>query len=1212
MPIGESGVLNVWFKYLSYANNWYNLKNISYIKVKGAINQTSEIQIDLFALTTDQKFYVREFAEVIVLVDTTTLIKGYIRKIEYTSEYDCKITANGIEINLVDKEFTELSNTSATWTDAKRAQYTNVSAQTIAKELLSENSNGSTPWIVTPSSGGLFTTDYGIISMRYEYANRLNCLASLADAIDYEWWTSSTKSTENIVNAHGVSLASGGSVSYKAGVKIYTKTNCYIIVTKHASCTATKAYLLDSNLTELQNVSFSGDNATFTYDLLPNTSYYILADNSGSGYTIMQNLSASCPYISTNLNFTAGYAVGTGEVTTMLWNIVSITAVANTYTDYFNIDLIKGNQTSVYTFNISGSGSNSIVTSKEVDVDQLINYVDLLGAKQGEAQLHTSTYAASPTWTTLNSSDSALNESIDAVTLSLTFYDATHFSNGQYVLIESEKILLGGKSGNTFSTCTRGQYGTTAVAHSSGVSVINISQITLTDGSNFPLNGTIRIMEEQIIYSSRSGNILTLDASGAPRGYGGTTASQHKVDCYVEKYVSSTSPEAGSSLALYGKKDYTIADITLVDLATAEILASKYLIDHKDPITRLRVDVMNPIDILKTITLGDMVTVLDETQVYIYTQLNGAITPSNPPTGGSLTVDSTTGFTTVGTLLIDSEQITYNGKTATTFINITRGANGTTAASHTDNSYVNLISQTARFVSFTYTEDYGDMKLEIELSSRSPEFIEQMNKIKQESATLAKYVQGTTNSFSLHQSESVNAIYPLYIRFYIPTELAAINALKISTLVTKYRGYNYLAEAETTTHYHSVPGSSHNHPIAFGSGRDSDRWDFENYNNSSYKPAADYYAITGSYQQKAGMLFNQPFSGPVHTGYRWYHTHNISGITNNTIPANINSQTQSSTHTHTLAPNITVQDVSSQRYRVYIRQGFHSGEEPFNTDGYLGEYDGTTQDIDGTALVAAIPVGSWAEIAIKPLAEIGTPKFYYHFNEGNGTTAYDSSGNGYDLIGFGSGASVWSSSAKLGSYCTIGDGDDAWWYTPSLTVQNNFSVCAWINLSGTTGNRSIVGTRYSSDYSFDMKIMAGNAQIHGDIGNGTSWITTAADANYSFSTGIWYFVCYTISPTEWKIYINGNLINNGSYVSNTPLFCNSSHNVNIMQSGIGEYFIGKVDDVRIYDFALDPTEVNILYNYSFGTETVNPDNAFSSRMRLEVSAYVQYFLKSSA
>lgn len=60
----------------------------------------------------------------------------------------------------------------------------------------------------------------------------------------------------------------------------------------------------------------------------------------------------------------------------------------------------------------------------------------------------------------------------------------------------------------------------------------------------------------------------------------------------------------------------------------------------------------------------------------------------------TITVSSTSTFTTSGAIWIDGEYITYSGKTSTTFTGCVRGADGTTAASHTNGS---LVSQATNF-----------------------------------------------------------------------------------------------------------------------------------------------------------------------------------------------------------------------------------------------------------------------------------------------------------------------------------------------------------------------------------------------------------------------------------------------------------------------------------------------------------------------------------
>ena len=64
----------------------------------------------------------------------------------------------------------------------------------------------------------------------------------------------------------------------------------------------------------------------------------------------------------------------------------------------------------------------------------------------------------------------------------------------------------------------------------------------------------------------------------------------------------------------------------------------------------------------------------------VQTELNGSLNADTAGTGGSgtaVTVDSTTDFPTAGTIAIANELITYASKSATQFLGITRGTNGT-------------------------------------------------------------------------------------------------------------------------------------------------------------------------------------------------------------------------------------------------------------------------------------------------------------------------------------------------------------------------------------------------------------------------------------------------------------------------------------------------------------------------------------------------------
>lgn len=82
--------------------------------------------------------------------------------------------------------------------------------------------------------------------------------------------------------------------------------------------------------------------------------------------------------------------------------------------------------------------------------------------------------------------------------------------------------------------------------------------------------------------------------------------------------------------------------------------------------------------------------VATDSDLYVAVNNLSTLLTDNPLTVGATTVNasSTTGFPTVGFISIDAEIIKYTGKTATSFTGCTRGADGTTAASHALNAQI--------------------------------------------------------------------------------------------------------------------------------------------------------------------------------------------------------------------------------------------------------------------------------------------------------------------------------------------------------------------------------------------------------------------------------------------------------------------------------------------------------------------------------------------
>jgi hypothetical protein len=117
----------------------------------------------------------------------------------------------------------------------------------------------------------------------------------------------------------------------------------------------------------------------------------------------------------------------------------------------------------------------------------------------------------------------------------------------------------------------------------------------------------------------------------------------------------------------------------------------------------------------------------------------------------------------------------------------------------------------------------------------------------------------------------------------------------------------------------------------------------------------------------------------------------------------------------------------------------------------------------------------------------------------------------------------------------------------------------------------------SSNNSFSYRMSLSEIRVAAATENWNNWI--GVDTSLSLNT--WYHLAFSISATVTKIYLNSILINvlpedqeyTISLISdNLPL------EIGRDVPGVLEIFNGKIDEVRIYDRALDADEIAELYN----------------------------------
>ena len=203
-----------------------------------------------------------------------------------------------------------------------------------------------------------------------------------------------------------------------------------------------------------------------------------------------------------------------------------------------------------------------------------------------------------------------------------------------------------------------------------------VTTVTVDSTTNFEDAGTITVGTENISYTGKTSTTFT----GCTRGADSTTAASHVDDSPVTRST----------------KWYNITRSSGAYSATADETWTSTIIGGVLVLT-------NNFDKPQYWALTDGVplssTLMQDLANWpSYTLLDGAITGTGVPSPDEIVVDSTADFPTSGTFTVDSEDISYTGKTATKFTGIGRGENGTTAATHLDNApaFVNVYSKSIR------------------------------------------------------------------------------------------------------------------------------------------------------------------------------------------------------------------------------------------------------------------------------------------------------------------------------------------------------------------------------------------------------------------------------------------------------------------------------------------------------------------------------------
>ncbi|MBA3707762.1 MAG: PKD domain-containing protein, partial [Planctomycetes bacterium] len=237
-----------------------------------------------------------------------------------------------------------------------------------------------------------------------------------------------------------------------------------------------------------------------------------------------------------------------------------------------------------------------------------------------------------------------------------------------------------------------------------------------------------------------------------------------------------------------------------------------------------------------------------------------------------------------------------------------------------------------------------------------------------------------------------------------------------------------------------------------------------------------------------------------------------------------------------------------------LRIGRHS---QFDFGTFLGRID--TVRIYARAL-AASEVSAEAQQGVRPglIAR-------WLFNENAGSTANDASGNNH--VGSVSGAS-WTP-GRSGSGLAF-NGSTGYVGVADLAPPTSLTLEAWINPGQGSGADRIIVNKHNSEYDFRIDP---NGKLSGQVG-GVSLTDPSFDFGSAANAGRWYHVAYTFDANAriHRLYRDGVLV---ASAANTSAISDQSTQMRIGRHSQFDFgtFLGSIDDVSIYDRALDPAEV---------------------------------------
>ncbi len=137
-------------------------------------------------------------------------------------------------------------------------------------------------------------------------------------------------------------------------------------------------------------------------------------------------------------------------------------------------------------------------------------------------------------------------------------------------------------------------------------------------------------------------------------------------------------------------------------------------------------------------------------------------------------------------------------------------------------------------------------------------------------------------------------------------------------------------------------------------------------------------------------------------------------------------------------------------------------------------------------------------------------------------------------------------------------------------AMTEMTITGWFKFSSTSSEVAILRKEGVFQLGFSNQNTIRN--LIATSGGTTGW-TASNDISVGFTSGVWYHMAMTWNGTQLRSYINGVQVGSTATVTGTRAASGTA-------VGISQYrfFPGDIDDVRFYDRALDPEEIETIHD----------------------------------